>query len=130
MLLIYDSKYTRHTKSTNNDYQRKSFSGQKKVSLCKPFPICTINGYVVDMLGPYLANQNDADIMKTIIEDPNGLCKFSRMNDVFVLDRGFRDVVKNLEEKNFKVLIPALKGKRKQLSTGESNQSRFVTKIR
>lgn len=44
--------------------------------------------------------------------------------------RGFRDVKKDLEEKNFKILMPALKGKRKQLSTEESNQSRFVTKIR
>ena len=82
------------------------------------------------MLGPYPANQNYADIMKTIIEDPNGLYKFLTTNDVFVLDRGFRDVVKDLEEKNFKVLIPALKGERKQLLTEESNQSRFMTKIR
>ena len=82
------------------------------------------------MLGPYPANKNDADIMKTIIEDLNGLCKVLRTNDVFVLDSGFRDVVKDLEDKNFKVLIPALKSKRKQLSTEESNQSRFVTKIR
>ena len=71
------------------------------------------------MLGPYPANQNDADIMKTIIEDPNGLCNFLRSNDVFVLDRGFRNVVKYLEEKNFEVLIPSLKGKRKQFSTEE-----------
>ena len=35
-----------------------------------------------------------------------------------------------MEEENFKILIPALKSKRKQLSTEESNQSRFVTKIR
>ena len=68
--------------------------------------------------------------MKTIIEDPNGLCKFLRTNDVFVLDRGFRDVVEDLEEKNFKVLVPALKGKRKQLSKQESNQSQFVTEMR
>ena len=51
-----------------------------------------------------------------------------RTNDVFVFDRGFRDVFKYLEEKHLKV--PALKGKIKQLSTEESNQSRFVTKIR
>ena len=98
--------------------------------MSKPFTICKIEGYVVDMLGPYHANQSDADIMKTIIEDPNGLCKFLRTNVVVVLDRGFRGVAKDLEEKNFKALIPALKGKRKQLSTEESNQSRFVTKIR
>ena len=53
-----------------------------------------------------------------------------RTKDVFVLGRSFRDVVKDLEEKKFKVLIPLLKGKRKLLPTGESNQSRFVTKMR
>ena len=130
MLLIYDDTHARHQKSTNNEYQRKYFSLQKRVPLSKPSTICTTDGYVVDMLGPYPANQNDADIVKTIIEDPNGLCKFLRTNDVFVLDRGFRDAVRGLEEKNFKVLIPALKSKRKKLSTEESKQSRFVTKIR
>ena len=84
----------------------------------------------MDILGPYPANQNDADIMKPVIEDPNGLCKFSRTNGVFVIERGFRDVVKDFKEKYFKVLIPASKGKRKQLLTEQSSQSRFVTKIR
>lgn len=94
LLLICDGTYARHQKSTNNEYQRKSFSGQKKVPLCKPFTICTTDGYVVDMLGPYLANHNDAEILKTIIEDANGLCKFLEKDYVFVLDRGFRDVKK------------------------------------
>ena len=120
----------RHQKSTNNEYQRKSFSGQKKVPLCKPITICTTDRYVVDMLGPYPASQNNADIMKNIIEDPNGLCKFLRTNDVFVLDRGFCDVVKYLKEKNFKVLIPALKRERKQLLPEESKKSRFVNEVR
>ena len=117
-------------KSTNNKYQRKSFSAQKKVPLCKPFTISTTDGYVVDMLGPYLENHNDAEILKTIIEDANGLCKFLEKYDVFVLDRGFQDVKRDLEDKNFTVLISALKGKRKQLTAAESYQSRFVTKIR
>ena len=82
------------------------------------------------MLGPYLANHNDAEILKNIIEDANGLCKFLTKDGVFVLDRGFRDVKKDLEDENFNVLMPALKGKRKQLTAAESNQSRFVTEIR
>ena len=97
LLLIYDGTYARHQKSTNNEYQRKSFYGQKKVLLYKPFIICTTDRYEMDMLGPYPATQNDEDIMKTIIKDPNGLCKFLRTNDVFVLDQGFRDVVRDLE---------------------------------
>ena len=50
--------------------------------------------------------------MKTVIEDPNDLCKFLRTIDVFVLVQGFRDVL-FLDEKNVKVLISALKGKKK-----------------
>ena len=65
-----------------------------------------------------------------MIENPNSLCEFLETNGVFVLNRGVPDVVKDLEEKNFKVLIPTLKGKREQLTTEESNQSRFFTKIR
>ncbi|GAB1860468.1 SWIM-type domain-containing protein [Camponotus japonicus] len=130
LFLICDGTYVRHQKSTNNEYQRKSFSGQKKVPLCKPFTLCTTDGYIVDMLGPYLANQNDAEILKSVIEDPNSLRKFLKEGDIFVLDRGFRDIKDILEKENFRVLMPALKGKRKQLSTEESNESRFVTKIR
>lgn len=130
LILICDGTYARHQKSTNYKYQRKSFSSQKKVPLCKPFTICTTDGYVVDMPGPYLANVNNAEIMKTIIDQPNGLCNLMRPDDIFILDRGFRDVKSHLEAKRFRVLIPALKGKRKQLTTTESNESRFVTKIR
>lgn len=53
-----------------------------------------------------------------------------KKGDIIVVDRGFRDVIVYLEELGFKVLMPALKGKRNQLTTDESNESRFVTKIR
>ena len=48
---IYDGTYLRHGKSANNAYQKKSFSGQKKTQLCKPFTICTTTGYIVDTYG-------------------------------------------------------------------------------
>lgn len=78
------------------------------------------------MLGPYLANQNDASILKSIMDDPNGPSKLINAGDVFILDRGFTDVQNYLEERGFIVLMPALKGNRIQL---ESNESRFVTKL-
>ena len=53
------------------------------------------------MLGPYLANQNDAEILKSVFVNPNGLCKFLKEGDIFVLDRGFRDIEEKLEEENF-----------------------------
>lgn len=122
--------YTRHQKSSNNDYQRKSYTGQKKVPLCKPFTICTTTGFVMDMVGPLEANQNDAQIITNIIQDPHGLSKLMEKEDIFILDRGFRDAVADLESKGYKILMPALKGKRKQLSCKKSNQSRLVTKVR
>ncbi|XP_044578872.1 uncharacterized protein LOC123261347 [Cotesia glomerata] len=130
LIFICDGTYIRHQKSANNEYQRKSYSGQKKVPLCKPFTICTTNGFVIDMFGPYTANMNDAEIMRIILSDPNGLIKLLKKGDIIVVDRGFQDVIVYLEELGFKVLMPALKGKRNQLTTDESNESRFVTKIR
>ncbi|CAH2100483.1 unnamed protein product [Euphydryas editha] len=82
------------------------------------------------MLGPYYANLNDAAIMKEIIDSPDGICNLLEPGDVFVVDRGFRDVQAHLEDKGYQVLMPALKGKRNQLMTTESNASRYVTKIR
>ena len=84
----------------------------------------------MDVTGPYYANQNDANILKSTLEEPDGLKSDLKKGDIFVLDRGFRDVVQDLEAKGFKVLKPALKGKRPQLTTKEANSSRFVTKIR
>lgn len=130
LILICDGTCARHEKSSNNEYQRKSYSGQKKVPLCKPFTICTTDGYIVDMLGPYYANQNDATIMRDIIDNPDGICHLLEPGEAFVVDRAFRDVKEYLERKNYKVLMPALKGKRNQLTTAESNASRYVTTIR
>ena len=116
LFLICDGTYARHQKSTNNEYQMKSYSGQKKVPLCKPFTICTTDGFIVDMLGPYLANQNDAEILKSVVEDPHGLRRFLKEGDVFVLDRGFRDVKETLEEQNFRVLKAQRQRKRVKLA--------------
>lgn len=130
LVLIADGTYMRHQKSSNNQYQRKSYSGQKKTHLCKPFTLCTPDGFIVDILGPYDANRNDATIMENLIESNEDLKSLLKNDDVLVLDRGFRDVVSKLEDKGFKVLMPSLKGKKAQLSTSESNFSRLVTKIR
>lgn len=130
LALIYDGTYIRHGKSSKNLYQRKSYSGQKKTSLCKPFTICTTTGYIVDVLGPFIATKNDAEIMRNAIANPAGLGGFLRGGDICFVDRGFRDVKEELRGRNYTVCMPALKGNRKQLTTEEANYSRFVTKIR
>lgn len=130
LAIICDASYIRHQKSANNTYQRKSYSGQKKTSLCKPFTITTTDGYIIDVPGPFLATKNDAQILDYLLSVENGLSTILKEGDIFILDRGFRDIVSTLKEKGFVVLMPALKGKRNQLTAKESNESRLVTKLR
>jgi len=49
------------------------------------------------MFGSYLANQNDAKILKNIIQNLNGLCKL--LIEGFLFDRGL-DITDDLEKKN------------------------------
>lgn len=130
LVIICDGTYVQHQKSQNNFYQRKSFSGQKKMHLCKPFTICTTNGYIIDFAGPFYGTQNDASILKLVLQNSTGLQTLLSPNDIFIVDRGFRDSVDLLQSKGYTVLMPALKGNRPQLTTEEANESRRVTKLR
>ncbi|XP_075589844.1 uncharacterized protein LOC142597771 [Dermatophagoides farinae] len=131
LMIICDGTYVRHQKSSNNIYQRKSYSMHKNTSLCKPFTVCTTDGFILDVSGPFNAKMNDAQILDFLLQETNGLSTILRPGDIFVLDRGFRDVVPVLKKKGYKVLMPAFKDKgRTQLTCQQSNESRFVTKIR
>lgn len=101
----------------------------KKYNLAKPFTIAATDGYVLDV-PIYEGSKNDADILKNIVDNNVDFNNLLREGDIFIMDRGFRDVVNHLKEKGFKYLMPALKGNRKQLPTNEANESRFVTKVR
>ena len=57
-------------------------------------------------------------IMKIAMEDSSGLHTLLKPGDICIVHRGFRDVTSYLEERGNRVLMPALKGKRNQLSTG------------
>ncbi|KYN33995.1 hypothetical protein ALC56_11659 [Trachymyrmex septentrionalis] len=85
-MLICDGTYARYQKSSNNEHQKKLFS--------------TTNGFIIDTLGPYIANEND------------------------------RDVKNQLEKKGYTVLMSTLRDNHKELNDIESNESRFVTKLR
>ena len=107
LMLICDGTYACHQKSSNNEYQQKSYSGQKKVPICKHFTICTTTRRVPDMAGPFFANENDAEIIKILIEDPHGSCQLLNEGDKLFLDRNLRDAKDILESKSYTVLMPA-----------------------
>ena len=110
---------------TYNLYQKNSYSGNKKTTLCKLFTICTTDGFIIDVPGPYNVNENNATILNEILNQNDGLSVLLQPGDYFVLDNGFRDVVPILKKRGFNVLIPNLEEK----NIEPTNDSRLATKI-
>ncbi|CAF1082934.1 unnamed protein product [Brachionus calyciflorus] len=85
-----------------------TYSGQKKRNLLKPFLFFVTNGRILDLNVLFAAIDNDATIIKDLLKKNNDKMKETlRKNDIFVLDRWFRDAVKELEGLGYKVMMPA-----------------------
>ena len=84
-----------------------------------------------DIIGEYSLPEKELEVFTRLKWE-----QLNSLNDMLISLRNsqsrsaIRDVKEKLKEQNFKVLMTALKGKRKQLSADESNESRFVTNIR
>ena len=75
--------------------------------MVKPFVICTTDGFIVDIYGLYEANKNDAKILSEIFKTSNDLRDILKPDDIFVVDRGFRDCVQELKKLyNINVRMP------------------------
>ena len=97
----------------------------------KPMVIVSTTGYYVSVLVPYFADSknNDASILNHIIQsNTEEIKEWVKPNEVFVVDRGFRDSLSLLEDMGIQAEIPAfMKCGEKQ--TEEANASRLVTKV-
>ena len=75
----------------------------------KPVMIISTDGYILSVLGPYLADKKNNDtsitdhILKTNVEE---MRDWLQPGDVFVVDSGFRDSVELLNNLGFKTEIP------------------------
>ncbi|XP_062587204.1 uncharacterized protein LOC134248846 [Saccostrea cucullata] len=134
VILVLDGTYIYIHKSNNFHFQRRSFSFHKGRPLVKAMVVVTTTGYYVTAVGPYLADikNNDANILthmlKSNVED---IKHWVHENDIFVVDRGFRDAICFLEDLGIKAEIPSfMKQGSKQLSTEDANASRLITKVR
>ena len=100
----------------------------------KPMLICSTNGRIVDIYKPYPGSYYDAKILVDIMKEDIDLQSLIQKNDIFILDRGFRDCMEYLRiEQGMKSKLPTVKpsnGFGNPLTTSEANQSRCVTKIR
>lgn len=127
VIAICDGTYIYVQKSSNYLFQKKTYSLHKYRNLLKMFMIVSPDGYVIEAFGPYGADKSDAIIMGELIENE----EFRRVfqpGDVFILDRGFRDVIGALEALGYRAYMPKTKSRHeRQLTTQDANESRKVT---
>ena len=133
VILVLDGTYIYIQKSGNFQFQRQTYSMHKGRPLVKPMVIVTTSGYFISVIGQYLANSknNDASILhhriKNNIEE---IKNWVKENDIFVVDRGFRDATSLLEELGIHAQMPSfLPRGSKQLPTDLANSSRLLTKV-
>ncbi len=146
LAVIADGTYTRIEKSANSNFQYASYSVQKLDNLMKPFILCSSDGYIIDVYGPFMATLNDSKIIDYILNNDNELLRILQPEKTTIfLDRGFRDSINILQERyGMRVMIPYCGKKycqesekknkneiikKKQLTTEQTSQSRLVTKV-
>ena len=132
LILICDGTYIYINKSSNFLFQRLTYSLHKYQNLLQPFLIVASNGYIIDVVGPFAATKTDAQIMQHIMNDEEHPLHFLlQENDVFILDRGFRDALKSIEACGYEYYVPPTKDRREtQLTTEQANEARAVTMCR
>lgn len=129
-VVIWDATYIYIEKSLNHQFQKQTYNSQKKRNYIKPMVCVASDGIIICVVGPFKATENDATIMKQIIPENIPAMRNFMKDDVMLVDRGFRDCVKDFEERGFQVKIPAHATGNRQLSTIEANRTRLVTKCR
>lgn len=129
---IMDGTYIYIQKSSNFSFQRRTYSLHKYENLLKPFLMVCSDGHIIDVCGPYAATDSDASILERIINDEEGTFHwFYGAGDIFILDRGFRDVCGDLERCNYSAYMPETKDRgADQLTTEQANRTRLVTLCR
>ena len=86
------------------------------------------DGYIMSILEHSYAKNNDASITKHILKTNTKGMKFRlNDNDIFILDRGFRDLSAYLIEEGFNVeMSHYLRKDNKQHNKEEANTSKLV----
>lgn len=127
LIIIADGGYIYHQASSNFAYQARSFSVQKTRHLVKPMLIVYPNGYILDLHTTNAAVNNDADIFSHILRTDTQFRQHFRRNDVLLVDRGFRNVVRASRNFRFEVRIPPSASGRAQLTWQQANEARQCT---
>ena len=104
--VIWDGTYFYTGKSSLHEFQRSTYSGQKKGYLVKFMSLCLPDGYCLDTLGPFNGTENDATIARHVVKTKNRLGEWCDYGDVMIVDRGFRDVVQVFSDLGYEPQMP------------------------
>ncbi|XP_045765909.1 uncharacterized protein LOC123878873 [Maniola jurtina] len=131
-IVLCDGSYIYVQKSKNFLFQKKTYSLHKYKNLLKPFLITCPDGYIIDICGPYAATKTDAQIMSDIMNDTTSPVHIVlQTDDVFILDRGFRDSIPEIESAGYVAHMPPSKDRHAtQLTDIQANKSRQITIVR
>jgi hypothetical protein len=127
LIVVVDGTYVFIQKSGNYSFQKMSYSMHKGRHLLKMMMIVTTSGRIVECYGPYLSNgkNNDASILENIFVKQASLFRaFFNEKDLFIVDRGFRDVLEFLHKLSFQTKMPFFltKGKTFEIVILQSNE--------
>lgn len=118
-----------YAKSMNVKVQKKSFSGLKKARLFKAILCIFPDGYIYEVSPFNTAVINDASISRRISNSDPRFAQCFRPGYSFIVDRGFRDVVNEFNEKVFNVYVPASASGRNQLTWEDAKKNWLITKL-
>jgi hypothetical protein len=132
-VVVCDGTYIYVPKSSNNRFQRLTYSAHKGTNLVKPMMVVAPNGWILDAFGPdkfWNGSVSDSAIMLEMMDQEWFQLVFRR-GDVFVVDRGFlrQGVPEKLESKGYIVKAPSNRQNNK-LSAKEANKSSECTSVR
>ena len=90
-----------------------------------------LDGCVLDLIGQFYGKNNNNSISRSVLDTCTVLSVLCQGNDVYIVDRGFRDVVEDFQALGYDAKIRSLLSKKhSQLSAIDANESRMITKCR
>ena len=114
------------SRPSDHKTQKLTYSGQKKMNLYKAMACTLPTGRCVMLESVFWASNNDARMTSYLLEEGQPLDELMRPGDV-VLDRGFNDVLPQLEARGLQVFMPSfLAPNQGQFTQQQADENRKV----
>jgi len=122
-----DGGYFFISRPSNHQAQKLTYSGQKKRNLYKAMACILPTGRCVFLESLFWASNNDARMTSYLLAEGQPLNDLMRPGDIVVLDRGFNDVLPQLEARGLQVFMPSfLNPNQGQFTQQQANANRKV----